>query len=417
MENENEINFTLPQVYQQWVQFEFYKYVFHFIYGGRASGKSFTTAFLLLSYGCTQRVKIFCLREFYNSIDESVHSMLSTLIERYKFPYIVKDQYIYNPMTGSMFIFDGLHRNLEKIKSMNGINVAWIEQAEAVSKKSLEILIPTIIRNKNPKIIFTINPEEEGDPIWTDFMLQRRKDTYYLQSSYKDNPFCTPELLAEINRLKETSYADYLHIYEGEFRVQGDDILISTIKYNQAVDRIVNIDGAFEYGVDCARYGKDSSSITKRKGFNHIFTKEFNQKSTTELARIVMRETNQDKNAVIKIDIGGLGAGTFDTLKDHGYNVKEVNFGGNSAMPDNYANTASEMWCEFNKIIDQVHIEPTDRLKKELTTRKYKVDRKGRYLIEPKDEYKKRGYASPDHADSFLLAFLEIKTNDYFGFV
>jgi phage terminase large subunit len=75
------------------------------------------------------------------------------------------------------------------------------------------------------------------------------------------------------------------------------------------------------------------------------------------------------------------------------------------------------MWFEFRKIIDESHITPTDRLKKELTTRKYKVDKYGRYQVESKDNYKKRGYRSPDHADSFLLAHLKVVDKIHYGFV
>ena len=413
----NKLKFTLPTVYNEWVSKAFYQYVFHFIYGGRASGKSWTTAFLLLSYGCSNRIKVLCLREIQKAIKDSVHSMLKKLIDVYKFPYIVKDKYIYNPYTGTMFIFSGLYRNLESIKSMDDVNVAWIEQAEAVSKESLDVLIPTVIRNPNPKIIYTVNPDEESDPVWQDYMIKKRSDTYYLNANYNSNPFCTPELLAEINRLKIDSYDDYNHIYGGEFKVIGDDILISSLAYNLAIERIIKDEGQERYGVDCARYGKDSSSVTKLKGLKHVFTNEYNQKSTTELARIVMKDVNHNKNVPINVDIGGLGAGTYDTLKDEGYNVKEINFGGTSQLPDKYANIASEMWCAYKDNMNETSIIHNLRLKKELTTRKYKIDKKGRWLIESKDDYKKRGYASPDHADSFLLAHLQTIDNVYYGFV
>jgi phage terminase large subunit len=414
---ENRLKISFPKVYQDWVKTEFYKFVFHFIYGGRGSGKSWTTALLLLILGCNEKLKILCLREIYNSLSDSVHSMLKTLIERYKFPYIITDRYIQNPYTGTTFIFGGLYRNLDKIKSMDDVNIAWIEQAEAVSKESLDVLIPTILRNKKPKIIFTINPNEETDPVWDDFMLPQRDDTYYLYTNYKNNPYVSPELQAEINRLMEASFEDYLNIYMGELRKIGDDIIISSLEYNKAVRREIENLGAIQYGVDCARYGNDSSSITKIKGLNHVWTKEYNKKSTTELARIVMHEVGQDKKVPIKIDIGGLGAGTYDTLKDHKYNVKEINFGGKSQFPDKYADIISEMWFEFKKIIGESHITPTDRLKKELTTRKYKVDKYGRYQVESKDNYKKRGYRSPDHADSFLLAHLKVVDKIHYGFV
>ncbi len=417
MTEENRLKLQFPKIYRQWVQYEFYKFVFHFIYGGRGSGKSWTTALLLLAVGCREKFKILCLREIYNSLSDSVHSMLKTLIDKYKFPYIVTDRYIQNPYSGTTFIFGGLYRNLDKIKSMDDVNIAWIEQAEAVSKDSLDVLVPTILRNKKPKIIFTINPSEETDPVWTDFKLSERKDTYYLFTTYKDNPFVSDELMAEILRLKNASFEDYLNIYGGELRVIGDDIIISTIDYNLAVKREIEKDGAVEFGVDCARYGNDSSSITKVKGLHHYYTKEYNKKSTTQLARIVMTEVDHDKSVPIKIDVGGLGAGTADVLKDDGYNVKEINFGGNSQLPDKYADMASEMWFEFRKKIKESHITPTDRLKKELTTRKYKVDKKGRYQVESKDDYKKRGYRSPDHADSFLLAHLKIQDNIHYGFV
>lgn len=423
---EAEIEF--PEVWEYWTgvdpitgKFNFDKYRFHLLTGGRGSSKSYTIGAFLLALGSMRYEKVLCTREIQNSLDESVHELLSSHVERYNLPYVIKKEYIYCPNTGTNFIFEGLYRNVQKIKSTEGITISWCEEANYISKESLKLLIPTV-RLPGSKLIFSFNPKNVLDSVWDEFMITKRPSdgpgaAYYLHTTYFDNPYASEEFITEAERVRDKDHARYCHEYKGEIEEQGEKVLIGIPDYLRACERVVSDEGAIEYGVDCARYGQDSSSITKRKGLKHIFTKEYNQRSTTELARIVMAEVNHDKTVPIKIDIGGLGAGTYDTLFDEGYNVIEINFGSVSQNPDRYADMASEMWKSFEEIIDQVHIEDDERLKTELTTRMYSIDKKSRYKIESKDEYKKRGYRSPDKADSFLLAFLNITDKVYYRFV
>ena len=119
-----------------------------------------------------------------------------------------------------------------------------------------------------------------------------------------------------------------------------------------------------------------------------------------------------NKKLRIKVDDTGVGGGVTDILQADGYNIVPVNFGAEANEPDKYTNTVSEMWFEVGKIVHEIACAASDRLKAELVNRKQKaLDKKGRRAVESKDDYKARGFRSPDEADGFLLAFYNPKEN------
>jgi len=109
----------------------------------------------------------------------------------------------------------------------------------------------------------------------------------------------------------------------------------------------------------------------------------------------------------IKIDDTGVGGGITDIMESRDYNVVPINFQQTANDPDKYPNMISEMWFEVARFIHEIAGPEDDRLKKELVNRKYlpELDKKGRRVVESKKDYKKRGFPSPDKADSFLLCF------------
>jgi phage terminase large subunit len=132
-----------------------------------------------------------------------------------------------------------------------------------------------------------------------------------------------------------------------------------------------------------------------------------------ELVRIA--KFNQETR--IKVDDTGLGGGVTDVLQSEGYNAIPVNFGGSAKDPDRYPNTASEMWHEVGAIIHEIACPENTRLQAELANRKRKqLDKKGRRVVESKDDYKARGFRSPDMADGFLLAFYNPAKGGDIGF-
>ena len=177
--------------------------------------------FLVLK-GYEQTKRILCTREIQKAIKDSVYKLLSDTIAKHKLEshYTIKYDSIVG-RNGTEFLFKGLRHNPYDIKSTEGLDYAWIEEAQSVSKQSLEILIPTV-RKENSQIIFTYNPTDELDPVHTDFTLADREDILKINMNYTDNPFFPEVLRREMEYDKRTDYDKYLHIWEGRCQKHSD---------------------------------------------------------------------------------------------------------------------------------------------------------------------------------------------------
>lgn len=154
------------------------------VYGGRYSLKSHTVARFLLIRAREQKTRVACFREFQNSISDSSHQLLADLIHQYGMnDFEVTDKAIINTVNGSDFIFKGLHRNEQSIKSIEGIDIAWVEEAQTVSKESLEILTPTV-RKEGSQIIYTYNRLLELDPVHERLVIEGRPNTLIINVNY-----------------------------------------------------------------------------------------------------------------------------------------------------------------------------------------------------------------------------------------
>jgi PBSX family phage terminase large subunit len=154
------------------------------VYGGRGSLKSHTVARVLLIKGRQKKMRFGCFREYQNSIADSSHQLLADLIAKYGLnEYKVTDKSIVNTVTGTDFLFRGLHHNEQSIKSIEGIDIAWIEEAQTVSEQSIEVLTPTI-RKPGSQIIYTYNRLKEDDPVHKRLVKEGRPNTLVLNVNY-----------------------------------------------------------------------------------------------------------------------------------------------------------------------------------------------------------------------------------------
>lgn len=154
------------------------------IYGGRYSLKSHTVARYLLIRARQQKTRVACFREFQSSIAESSHQLLKDLILLYDLKdFRVTDSSIINTINGSDFLFKGLWNNEQTIKSIEGIDIAWVEEAQTVSKESLNVLTPTI-RKDNSQIIYTYNRLLEDDPVHVRLVVEGRPNTLVININY-----------------------------------------------------------------------------------------------------------------------------------------------------------------------------------------------------------------------------------------
>lgn len=210
-----EINIDIPSPFQELFQ-PSKKWRHYIYYGGRASGKSTSVAIFLLVEGMHRRVRILCTREYQNSIKESVHSLLASLIEKYKLnSWEVTNDKIRNTKTGSEIIFIGTHNNAQSIKSMENIGIVWCEEASTMSEESMDILIPTI-RAEGSFLIWTYNPISEFDPVWVRLAKDPDERTYVRKvNSDEVEGLLSPEIIAEREKMKKENPELYEHVYLG----------------------------------------------------------------------------------------------------------------------------------------------------------------------------------------------------------
>lgn len=380
------------------------------IEGGRYSLKSHTVARFLLLTARSRRVRIACLRQFQKNIADSSYQLLIDLIQQYSFSeFVWTNDTITNTNTGSTFIFKGLDRNVETtIKSLEGIDIAWIDEAQTITLKSIRILNPTI-RKSGSKIIWTLNRLTDLDPVISYFITNPpRKDVWHLEVDYRiaqKNGWLSNEILYEIEQARINHPEDYAHDYLGKALAISDKNIIQTAQVIEAMGREVDDEGAIEVGVDVARLGGDRTVFVKRKGLKEIGRASFIKKRTTEVCDLLVNFIGADKDVLIKIDDTGVGGGVTDEMIARGYNIIPINFGAKASNSDKYPNLISEAWFYLQSIIDQISITNDKDLLVELSNREWKMDSKGRRGVESKDDYKKRGFRSPDLADATILCF------------
>lgn len=229
------------------------------IYGGRFSMKSHTVARYLLIRARQEKTRILCAREFQNSISESSHQLLSDLIELYELrDFKVTDKSIYNDITGSDFLFKGLHHNEQNIKSTEGVDIAWVEEAQTISNSSIEILTPTV-RKPGSKIIYTYNRLLEDDPVHKRLVLEGRPNTLVINVNYDValRYGVVPDvILQEIEDDKKYRPSLYKHKWLGEpstmeRKVYRDWNFINDIPHEARLER---------YGLDFG-YSNDPTAI------------------------------------------------------------------------------------------------------------------------------------------------------------
>jgi len=186
------------------------------IHGGRGSSKSWTVADFLILKAYETEKRILCTREIQKSIKDSVHKLICDRIKALGLEsfFVITERSI-RGTNGSEFIFAGLKHNPDIIKSMEGIDYAWCEEAQSLSRKSMEILTPTI-RKEGSQIIYTYNPTNEDDPVHEDYTLVDRSDTLEIEINYNDNPFFPDVLKEELEYDKRTDHDKYLHKWEGK---------------------------------------------------------------------------------------------------------------------------------------------------------------------------------------------------------
>lgn len=239
------------------------------IRGGRGGMKSWAVATLLVEIARRGCYRFLCARELQNSIGDSVITLLSDTIDRlgYTAEFEVQRNRLICLHTGTEFLFYGIKKNPTKIKSIEGIDICWVEEAENVSKESWDILIPTI-RKAGSEIWLTWNPKNVLDATYQYFVVNPPKDLIEIVVNYTDNPYLPDVLLKDAQECKERDYDLYRHIWQGEPVADSELSIIKPMWIDAAVDAHLHLNfqaaGQRIIGFDVADEGDDANAIILR---------------------------------------------------------------------------------------------------------------------------------------------------------
>ena len=382
---------------------------FYCAYGGRASGKSWSFALCCLVAGTRKQLKIVGMRETLNSIKDSSYTLMIDWIGRVPElaqHYRVEANRIFGK-NGTEILFKGLKEDTaSRIKSLEGVDICFVDEAQQVSQHSWDVLIPTI-RKEGSIFLISWNPNSDTDPVWQEFGTGKRDSVALCEISYKDNPYCSQEMKDEAESCRAADPKAYDHIWLGKPQDQTDNQLIPTSLLVAAQTRQpLKGTGPIVLGVDPARFGSDATVIAVRKGRDIIAIKRHRGADTMEVVGRVIEAIEEYSPALVVVDEGGVGGGVVDRLKEQRYKqVRGVNFGQRSRQPLMWGNKRAEMWGAMRDWLKTASI-PADRLlKSDLISPLVKPDSRGTMFLESKKDMRARGLQSPDAADAICVTF------------
>ena len=192
------------------------------LYGGRGGAKSWGVARALLIKGAKDCIRVLCAREFQTSIKDSVHKLLCDQIEALGLSGFYEiTQTSIRGKNGTEFSFVGLKNNVANVKSYEGVDICWVEEAQTTSRLSWNVLIPTI-RKPNSEIWVTFNPELESDETYQRFVINPPDDCIVVKINWSDNPWFPDTLRLEKDQLKARDPQAYNVVWEGLCRQTVD---------------------------------------------------------------------------------------------------------------------------------------------------------------------------------------------------
>lgn len=413
-------------------------------YGGRGSGKSYFFAELAVEVARRTKTVILCAREFQGSISDSVHKLLQETIDRlgYSAEFEVQKNTITHLATGTVFIFLGVKNNVTKVKSVQGVGICWVEEAEAVTKDSWDVLLPSIRGDKNAEVWISFNPKNILDNTYQRFIVSPPEGSIVIKANYNNNPhFDESPLPKQMQECKRKDYDLYLHIWEGEPVADSDMAIIKPSWIAAAVDAHIKLgftgSGRKRIGFDVADEGEDSNALTYAHGSVVLDVDEWNKGDVIESSNRVNLYADHIGADQIIYDSIGIGAGVKAQLKRvaksrvDGFNAgagvfePERDYMAGKTNKDMFSNLKAQAWWIVRdrfyntwRAVEHGENFPDDQLislsssiknleylKAELSRPRVDYDNNGRVMVESKKAMKKRGIPSPNMADSLIMAF------------
>lgn len=403
------------------------------LYGGRASSKTHEFAGVAAKIAAEHRTRFLCVRRFQNKIKESVYTVIRNKIDDLMLKgFDVQAANIYHK-NGSEFAFYGIERNVDEIKSFEGADILWIEEAHNLTKEQWEILEPTI-RKEGSEIWISFNPRLVTDFIYQRFVVDPPSNAIVRKINYDENDYLSNTLLESINELKERDYEAYKHIYLGHPLANDEQAVIRREWIEAAIE--LEIDrGPCSIGYDVADSGDDKNAMCVAFGgyIDDCVEWQAKEHELNKSADRVRLEAIKNGGFVIYDSIG-VGAHTGSAFKRDGFNnFSGFNAGGKVFKPvskyngiknkEYFSNIKAQAWWliadrfratylhSIGETVDPellISINPKirnlDGLITELSSPKRDFDRQGRVKVESKDDLKARGINSPNRADALIMA-------------
>jgi len=393
---------------------KFNDYSYFLLEGGRASGKTQSVARFLLYIAERRKVRICCGREIQNTISDSVKTVFEDLIKQYNLNFDFTKNIIIHKQTGSEIIFKGFREQGKiNIKGLEGVDILWIDEAQAITKPTLDVIIPTI-RKKDSVGIFTMNRTTRFDSVY--IFLAGREDCLHININYFDNPFVDKKILKEAEIAKEKNLNDYNHIWLGLPLANNNDFLVQS----ETIDKAVNLAIKNEFyqkkkvmSVDLSASGAD---LTVAKLIEKVSSSQWLEKETTTWSEA---DTDITKGKIISlystwqpdiliIDADGLGYPIWVSVKKvitdcigfRGAGKPKLKGAGNQRA-DGYTALKDYLENGWLKLTNKETIRQVEYIKKS-----YKPS--GLIYIQDKKEIRKEYGESPDYADSLMMGIYAI---------
>ncbi|EHF8258729.1 PBSX family phage terminase large subunit [Enterobacter roggenkampii] len=431
------------------------------LYGGRSSSKSWDAAGFAIYLADHYPLRFLCTRQIQNKIEESVYALLKIQINRFglRHRFRILDNKIINRHTGAEFIFYGLWRHIEEIKSLESVDVLWNEEAHAITEAQWEILEPTI-RKEGSECWFIFNPRLVTDYVWRNFVVDPPPDTLVRKINYDENKFLSSTMKNVIDAAKARDPETFEHVYLGVPRTDDDNAVIKLSWVEAAIDAHKKLgfepSGRKRLGFDVADSGADKCANVYRYGSVVYWADEWKAKED-ELMKSCKRTYNAalERGAEIVYDSIGVGAGSGSKFEEinaerkaadpyHSAAIQHTKFNAGEGVhePDEvyqldilnkdfFANLKAQAWWlvaerfrntynavkngEKFDVDDLISIDSDcpllEKLKFELSTPHRDFDKNGRVMVESKKDLAKRDVPSPNIADAFIMAFAPTDTS------
>lgn len=421
------------------------------LHGGRDSTKSWDAAGFAIFLAQKVKMRFLCTRQFQNKISESVYTLLKIQIERFglRDQFDITNTSIRNKVTGTEFLFYGLWRHIDEIKSLESIDICWIEEAHNLTKEQWAILEPTL-RTNSSQFWIIFNPRFATDYVYKRFVAKPPPDTLVRQINYLENPFISETSLKIINALKEEDFDEYQHRYLGVPKDSDEGSVIKRAHIIAAIDAHLAITpsegewrGTKTIGYDVMDGGNDKNATTAMDGSVCVHLDEWkgdDDESFESATRV--RDTAVMQGATsIGYDSIGVGSNTGSHLNHQTPPWKEhfkFNAAGAVARPkrkyketgtmnaDFFSNVKAQSWWGEADRFRNTYLALTkgkefaaedmvslssecashllEQLIDELSTPKKDFCKKGKVKVESKEDLAKRDVDSPNIADSYIIA-------------